>query len=135
MNEITKAKVTLYLKEVKANRLLQKESSWELKIPEFKNDEEALNYYEDKIRTKKIKSEAEDLLDLAIIEQVGKYSNTVDKTLRCSWSWWNEVITSILEDRWCINISIEEREVKVWLLPYDVSDIKFSIKEILEKFD
>lgn len=135
MSAIKEARITLHLSESKAKAWLKKASSWKPKTPTFEDDESALKYYQRSIRDKADRKEAEDLLDLAIIKQVYQWKTEIEKTLRCSWSWWDETITSILEDRWCTNISIEDRRVKVWLVPYYVSDIKFSVKEILESLE
>lgn len=133
MSAIKEAKITLHLSESKATALLKRTSAWEPETPTFEDDESALKYYKDRIDDKKLRSEAEDLLDLAIINQVSKWKTEIEKSLNCGGSWWDRTITSILTDRWCTDISIDEKLVKFWLVPHSVSDIKFSVKEILEK--
>ena len=127
------ARLTLHLHKIKAERSLKNAWDWKNNTPDFETEEEAFEYYENKVRIKKLRIEAENLLDLAIIEQVSKWKTRVEKTLRCWWSWWEKIITSILEDRSCTDISINEREVKIWLVPDIYSDIKFSVKNILEE--
>lgn len=133
-------KTSLHLDKAKKKRIRQTKKALGKNPPKPKKWQSMWAYYKEQADINGLIDKAESLIDTAIMEAVleGKYKVEVGLIHTWSWSqitpeWFQKHIVSILENRSCTNISINESEIKRWLTPEKRSGITFSTKGMLKK--
>ena len=133
------AKVSLHLEKSRKKRVNRERRKVTQSPPKLAKDQSVGEYYEEQANLSGLIDRAESLIDTEIMETVLEWKYRVEIGLIHTWVWsmgiesFKKHIVSILEDRWCTNISINESEVKRWLVPEKRSGITFSTKNMLKK--